>query len=491
MIDYATFCKIHSLSQEGLSAHQIATEMELHFKTVQRWVNEESFTQRKASVRSSLLDPHKATIVRLLQHHEYSAVQVMQKIQEAGYTGGYTILKEYVRLIRPPSKPAFLMLSFDPGECGQVDWGSAGLVQVGNTQRRLSFFVMVLAYSRMMYVEFVLSEAQDQFLRCHERAFEYFGGVPKSVMIDNLKAGVLSHPLGEKPIFHPKYIDFANHYGFEISACNVRAPNEKGRVENGVGYVKKNFLNGLKRDCFDAINPAARIWLDTIANPRIHGTTHKKPVEMFKEERPELLQLTLRPYDVGVSRPITVNSQFRITYETNTYSVPAEYASKRVLLRTYPDKLLVYHEHNLIAEHIRDYDRRLDHLNPDHQRKLLQQKRNARDQQHLKHLMRLSPHADEYVRQLQERRLNPTVHIRKIIALSEIYGEKSTARAIEDALEYHAYSSEYIANILHQRNQHHPEPSALHLLRNEDLLDIELPAPDLTIYTTPAKEPNA
>ena len=490
MIEYATFCKIHSLNQEGLKAHQIATETGLHFTTVQRWVNEEVFTQRKASKRSSLLDPHKATIVRLLQHHDYSAVQVMQKIQEEGYNGGYTILKEYIRMIRPPSKPAFLMLSFDPGECAQVDWGSAGLVQVGNTQRRLSFFVMVLAYSRMMYVEFVLSEAQDQFLSCHEHAFEYFGGVPRSVMIDNLKAGVLSHPLGQKAVFHPKYVDFANHYGFKISACNVRAPNEKGRVENGVGYVKKNFLNGLARDCFDAINPAAQFWLDTIANPRIHGTTHKKPIEMFNEERPELLKLTHTPYDVGVSRSVTVSSQFRITFETNTYSVPAEYASKRVLLRVYPDKLIVYHEHNLVAEHLRIYDRRKDILNPDHQRKLLQQKRKARDQQHLKHLMRLSPRADEYVRQLQHRRLNAIVHIRKIIALSEIYGEKETARAIEDAIEFHAYSSEYIANILQQRSRHTPEPSALHLTRNEDLLDIELPAPDLTIYNTP-REPNA
>ena len=487
MIDYTMFCRIHSLSQDGLNAHQIARETGLHFKTVQRWINEESFTQRKATKRSSLLDPYKATIVRLLQHHDYSAVQVMQKIQEAGYDGGHTILKEYIRRVRPPSRPAFLMLSFDPGECAQVDWGSAGLVQVGNTQRRLSFFAMVLAYSRMMYVEFVLSETQDQFLSCHEHAFEYFGGVPRSVMIDNLKAGVLSHPLGQKALFHPKYIDFANHYGFGIQACNIRAPNEKGRVENGVGYVKKNFLNGLARDRFDVINPAVRIWLDTIANHRIHGTTHKKPIEMFNEERPKLLPLSLVPYDVGVSRPVTVSSQFRITFETNTYSVPAEYASKRVLLRVYPDQLLVYHEHNLIAEHLRNYDRRQDLLNPDHQRRLLQQKRKARDQQQLMQLMRLSPHADEYVRQLQHRRLNPVVHIRKIIALSEIHGEKATARAIEDAIEFHAYSSEYIANILQQRSRNTPEPSALHLTRNEDLLDIELPAPDLAIYNPPTK----
>ena len=121
MIDYATFCKIHALSKEGLNAQQIAPEVALGFKTVQRWLKKETFTQRKASERASLLDPHKATIVRLLQQHEYSSVQVMQKIQEAGYTGGYTILKDYVRWVRPPSKPAFLMLSFDPGECGQVD----------------------------------------------------------------------------------------------------------------------------------------------------------------------------------------------------------------------------------------------------------------------------------------------------------------------------------------------------------------------------------
>ena len=490
MINYATFCKIRALSQKGLNVHQIARELKLHFKTVARWVKEDTFTQRKARKRTSLLEPYKGTIVRLLQQHNYSAIQLFRKIQEAGYQGGYTILKEYVRLIRPLRKPAFLMLSFDPGECAQVDWGSAGMIQVGGTRRRLSFFVMILCYSRMIYVEFTLSETQDQFLSSHEHAFEYFGGVPKRVMIDNLKAGVLSHPSGEEAVYHPKYIDFAKHYGFEISACNVRAPNEKGRVENAVGYVKKNFLNGLDCDSFDAINPATRIWLDTIANQREHGTTHKKPVELFAKERPELVLLTLIPYDVGVSRLVTVSSQFRIIFETNRYSVPAEYASKRVTLRVYPDRLVIYHKENLIAEHIRIYDRHQDILNADHQRKLLQQKRKARDQQQLMQLMRLSPHADQYVRELEHRRLNATIHIRKIIALSEIYGEKAVARAIEDALEYHAYSSEYIANILEQRNRKLPEPGALHLTRREDLLELELPSPDLSIYETQKrKEP--
>ena len=150
------------------------------------------------------------------------------------------------------------MLEFAAGECAQVDWGQYGSVAVGSTRRRLSFFLMVLCYSRMLYLEFTLSEAMDHFLSCHRHALEFFGGVPQKIMIDNLKVGVVRHPTGQKALFNPRYLDFAAHYGFQPVACNVRKGNEKGRVENGVGYVKKNFLNGLEIPSFAAINPAAR-----------------------------------------------------------------------------------------------------------------------------------------------------------------------------------------------------------------------------------------
>jgi transposase len=485
MIDYPTFCQIHSLQKHaGLNSWQIAQELDLHPATVSRWLKQASYTQRKPVKRASRLDPHKGTIVRLLQRHDYSATQILRQLREAGYEGGFTILKDFVRQVRPPGKPAYLTLSFEPGECAQVDWGSAGSIQIGSTRRRLSFFVMVLCHSRMIYVEFTLSETQEQFLSCHEHAFEYFGGCPKRVMIDNLKSAVLSHPAGQSAVYHPRYMDFARHYGFEPCACNVRAPNEKGRVENGVGYVKKNFLRGLEPGPFEAINPAVRIWLDTVANLREHGSTRKRPIDLHVVERPALIGLCAAPYDAGVSRIVQTSAQFRVTFETNRYSVPAEYASRRVTLRVYPERLVIYHEHQLIAEHPRRYDRHQDCLIADHQRKLLGQKRKAREQQHLMHLLRLAPHADEYYRQLEARRLNPAVHIRKIIALSEIYGEEATGRAIEDALEFQAFSSEYIANILDQRTRNLPEPGALHLTRREDLLDLELPEPDLSIYDT-------
>jgi len=483
MIDYLTYCQIHALhKQDNLNSNQIAKELNVHPMTVSRWLKQPSYSNRKRKKRTSNLDPHKDAIVRMLHQHNYTVTQILQRIHESGYKGGYTVLKEFVRQIRPPRKNAYLVLHFDPGQCAQVDWGYAGMINVGSTRRRLSFFVMVLCHSRMLYVEFTLGETQEQFMACHEHAFEYFGGCPRQVMVDNLKSAVLSHPAGHSAVYHPRYTDFAGHYGFDICACNVRAPNEKGRVENAVRYVKNNFLRGLELDQFAPINPAVRKWLDTVANLREHRTTRKRPVDLFVIELEKLIPLTLVPYDVGVSKNVYVNSQFRITLDTNRYSVPSEYASRKLTMRVYPEKLIIYHNQKIIAEHTRRYDRHQDYLIADHQNELLQQKRKAREQQRLMHLLRLSQHGEEYYNELKSRRLNPAVHIRKIIALCEIYGDEAVGRAIEDAIEYQAFSSEYIANILEQRARKLPEPGALHLSRREDLLDLELPDPDLSIY---------
>src|SRR5271165_3644204 len=139
-------------------------------------------------------------------------------------------VKDYVRTVRRVRAPAFLTLAFAPGECAQVDWGCAGSMAVESTRRRLSFFVMVLCYSRFCYLEFSLGEATEHFLSAHQNAFQFLGGVPLKVLIDNPKTAVLLHPSGEKPLFHPRYLDFAAHYGFEPRACNVRRPNEKELV---------------------------------------------------------------------------------------------------------------------------------------------------------------------------------------------------------------------------------------------------------------------
>jgi transposase len=236
MIDYACFCQIkHLHEQQGLSAAQIAATLALDPRTVAYWLTQERFRPRKATQRASKLDPFKAQIVRMLEQYPYSAAQVLQHLREQGFDGGYSLVKAYVRTIRPTRQAAFLTRAFAPGECAQVAWGSCGSVNVGQTSRRLSFFVMVLCYRRMMYVECTVSQTMEHFLACHQNAFEYFGAVPQKVMVDNLTSAVLRRALGEAPVLNPTYADFAAHYGFRIVPCNVGKGHEKGRVENGVG----------------------------------------------------------------------------------------------------------------------------------------------------------------------------------------------------------------------------------------------------------------
>ena len=329
MIDYETFCRLRQLHDvKGLKASQIAVELDLDPKTVERWLAQPTYQRRQGTRRASKLDSFRGQIVALLERHPYTAQQLFQQLRQQGYAGGYSILKDFVRLVRPTRQPAYLMLEFAPGECAQVDWGSFGSVAVGATRRRLSFFVMVLCYSRMMYVEFTLGEGMEQFLACHRHAFEFFQGCCAKVVIDNLKVGVLRHPVGQKAVFHPRYLDLAAHYGFTPVACNVRKANEKGRVENGVGYVKKNFLNGLDLPSFAAVNPAARVWRDTVANVWVHGETHRKPLDLFATEQPRLKPLPVQPYDCAVVRPISANGCCHVLLDTNRYSVPPRYASQ-------------------------------------------------------------------------------------------------------------------------------------------------------------------
>ncbi|MGH9957589.1 MAG: Mu transposase domain-containing protein, partial [Pyrinomonadaceae bacterium] len=267
-----------------------------------------------------------------------------------------------------------------------------------------------------------------------------------------------------------------------ITPCGLAKGHEKGRVENAVGYVKKNLLNGLDLPDFSTVNPTARLWLDTIANVRIHGETRKRPIDLFNEEYVHLKALASIPYDIATITTVRASKQFRIILDTNRYSVPAEYASTRLTLKAYPDRLCIYHQEKLIARHARRYDRHQDIEDPDHPRALLEQRRNAREQKLLMRFLTLSPKAQEYYQELQQRRLNPRHHLRQIVALSDIYGVDAVARAMKDAFTFQAFSCEYIANLLESRARQLPEPSALHLTRRQDLLELEVPEPNLSLY---------
>jgi len=485
MIDYETYVQIRNYYvRDHLRYSQIAARLGLDQRTVAIWANEKKYRPRKTALKKSKLDPFKDQIIRLLENHPYTARQIFQRIREDGFEGGITIVEDYVRRIRPPKVRPFLKLVFAPGECAQVDWGSYGLVRVGSTFRRLSFFVMVLCYCRLMYLEFTLSQTMEHFLGCHQNAFRFFGSVPEKVMVDNLKSAVLKRTIGSAPVYNPGYLDFANHYGFNIVACNVGKGNEKGRVENAVGYVKNNLLKGLEISDFSVLDPLAKQWLDTVANVRLHKETGKRPIDMFKDEKPYLGRLPVSSYDIGQTSQVRASVQYRVSLDDNRYTVPAQLAGVRLTLRKYPDHLCIYHDNTLVARHVRSYDRKEDVQNLDHSKVLLEQRKKAADQAIYMRFLSLSDKAPDYFQQLGQRRLNPFHHIRKIVALSEIYTREQVALAIEDAIKFDAFSSEYITNILEQRSRMTHEPGALHVTRSSDLLNLTIDPPNLSIYKT-------
>ena len=245
--------------------------------------------------------------------------------------------------------------------------------------------------------------------------------------------------------------------------------------------MKGNFLSGLNATDFAPINPAARLWLDGVANVRLHAETKRRPVDMHAEERGRLRPLPA-PYDCAVVRPVHVTNRCRVVVDANRYSVPPRYASRTLTLRLYAERLRLYDRDELVAEHLRSYERGRDFENPDHIRQLLHERAHARHERLFLAFLRLSPQAQAYHDHLAERRFNVRHHVQKIVTLGEIYGPEVTGRAIEDAHGLGAYSCEYVANLLEQRRRLLPEPGNLHLTHAGEALELDLPPPDLSLY---------
>jgi transposase len=484
MISQYQFYEIKLMTDRlRMSAEQIAKCLNMSPTTVREWRRREKWEPRKGAQRECKIDPFKPVIDEALrQFPDYSARQLFQMILNEGYEGGETQVKKYVRSVRPRHKEAYLELNFPPGQAAQVDWGIYGTVNINGTQRKLSFFVMTLCWSRMNYVEFTLGEAQEHWHQCHVNAFEYFGGIPRRIIVDNCKTAVIRWE-NNKAILNSEYAAFAAYHGFEIRACRIRRPTDKGRVENAVKYVKGNFLKGRKCDPYAALQPAVLDWLAKTANPRVHATTKEVPLERFEQTEKTLLQsIPLLPYDCCRWEVKKVSRFFMITYDTNRYSVPSEYVGETVKVRITPDHVSIYHGDKRIAEHPRSYAKGAKLMKEEHERELLTQRKRARSRGHLQQFLRLASRAAEFYEGLQLRRLKSDIHVRKILALSQVYGDDMTSQAISDACDMEVFGSDYIQNMLECRARHLPKPGPLHITHKRDMLDLQIDQPDMSIY---------
>jgi hypothetical protein len=229
-----------------------------------------------------------------------------------------------------------------------------------------------------------------------------------------------------------------------------------------------------------AVQTAAEQWLQE-ANGRQHAATRRRPIDLLPEEKLQPLPAA-GIYDTGMDREGIANALCRVHVDGNRYSVPARHAGSRVRVRISSERILIYRQDQLIASHPRSYNRGCDIADPEHARELVRQRHRARDASILQRFLALCGEAEAYYRQLEERRPNARLHVQRIVALSEIHGVEATARALRDSMEYSAFSSECVANLLEQRQRLSPPAGALHLIRASDLLELDLPASDLSIY---------
>jgi transposase len=473
---------------EKLSGWAISRRLRCSRHTVAAALRRDQPPGQQPACRARILDPYKAKIDALLaKNPELSAVRLCEEIARGpeGYTGSAISVRRYVRTVRPARGRVYQEVHYEPAQAMQVDWGECGSVPVGATTRKVSVFVAVLCYSRLMFIEFALVQRKAEFYRGLVHALEFFGGSPRAVIVDNLKAAVLNGS-GRRACFHPEFLALCGYYGLQPIACERRDPESKGIVEGAVRYVKHNALAGRGEElvCFEDYLAFAPRWRDQVANVRIHATTHQRPVDRLAQERPLLRKLPAVPFDTDEVVPAVVSPHARIEFDGNRYSTPPGLVRRPVTIRASRDELRVLHEGQVAAQHIRCYQRGQLIVLPAHQLAALALRRRSQSSA-LEHAFdALGPEARQFHLRLRSQPVKTGVHLRRLLGLARLYGTTELLAAISQALELATYDAASVENLLlaQRRRRQLPTPTLPTPKRRELIDAIELEAVDPALY---------
>jgi transposase len=434
---------------EGWRIETVARRFGVHHSVVRRALRDEPGSVRPRP--PSALDSFKPYIVeRLTELPSLSAVRLHTELLDKGLRLGITQLRRYVAQVRPPRpRRVYLRVEVESGEQAQVDWGSFGQIRVGSTQRPLSVFAMVLSWSRAIFIDFSVDQQMETFLRMHRRALEFFAGVPRRIVYDNLKSVVLSR-VGSTVQFNPRFLIFAGHYLFEPTAAPVRYPEFKGRVEATIKYIRQSFFYGRSFFSLEDLRTQAAAWRDQVANERIHATTRERPAERLVVERTRLRPLPPLPFDTDLVLALIASKEARVRLDTNTYSVPPDCVGKTVILRADDQHVRILCDGVEVAVHERSYDRRRHVEDPAHIERLLARRQSARGPKRRERLFAVCPQARLYLREVSRRRIHLGHEAEKLLRLLDQYGEADFRQAIVQALALKTIGARYIRALCDQ-----------------------------------------
>jgi len=339
--------------QFGLS--QIARELGLDRKTVRRCLRQSTWRPyQRAAVGETLLTTHEEFLLRRAPEVQYSARILYQELRrDRHYAGSYETVKRFVAPLRELQAQAELTqtrFETPPGQQSQIDWGQS-LVPFRSGSRSVHFFILTLGYSRRGFYDATADERLAQLLESHERAFDHFGGHTKEHLYDRPRT--ICYPDGGgRVVWNPTFKAFADYWGFEPRVCRPYRARTKGKVESGVKYLKRNFLPG--RSFIDIVDLSEQLteWNLTIADQRIHGTTHEAPASRFERERDTLVPRSAQPaFALAARRSRIVASDYLVSVDTNRYSVPFHLIGQTVEVQRSGETLQIYHRDRLVAQH--------------------------------------------------------------------------------------------------------------------------------------------
>jgi len=414
----------------------IAQQLNVHHATVDRVLSQAGLPKAERAHRVSLIDAYVPFLLNTLeQFPTLTASRLYQMVRERGYAGGPDHFRHLVAHYRPRPQPeAYLRLRTLPGEQAQVDWAHFGKIRIGRAERTLMAFVMVLSFSRQIFLRFFLDARMSNFLRGHEAAFQAWGGLPRVLLYDNLKSAVLERQ-GEAIRFHPTLLEFAAQYRFEPRPVAVARGNEKGRVERAIRFIREGFFAARTWRDLDELNAQAEAWCGGQAADRPCPEDRSRSVrEVFAEEREQLLGLPENPYPCDERVEVRVGKTPYVRFDLNDYSVPHTQVRRLLSVVASPTRIRILDGASLIAEHPRSYDKGAQIEDEAHLAALSAAKRQARHHRAQDRLAQAAPSSQPLLVQAAERGDNLGSITAALLRLLERYGAAELEAAIGEAL---------------------------------------------------------
>lgn len=478
MISRRTVLEIVALKEQGFSIRSIARQLQLDRETVAKYLANDTPTRVKVR-KASKLDPYREIIAEMVAScPDIKAPVVLQRISSKGFSGEITIVRDLLRQLRGQRalRQPFIRFESAPGEQIQIDWGHFASLTYGDSSRKLYALAVVEGYSRMLYVYFSHSQQQESLHQGILEAFRYFGGIPKEIVVDNMLTAVTER-VGSVIRFNEAFLEFLGNFAIRPHACTIRAPHEKGKVENAIKYLRTNFWPLREVTSLDQAQEQVRHWLDTVANVRTHATTGQRPIDRLQGLQPLPDPLP----DCRQTCMLQVYKDFGVRFDANVYSVPPWAVGKQVTLKADNQRVSIYLKDKLIACHCRCWQRRQRLELPGHREQVQKiKKRTLRDGQVMVFLS-LGETAQQYLNQLDDLRLPIKKNISALLLLRDEYGDAALRYGLEKSLEKKAIGADYVRNILYQEMtpvSDHPPVR----LDQENLNDIRLTTPSLAEY---------